>query len=43
MKLVSVVVATYKRETELQKALESLAIQTYPCMIMGMKNGMERY
>lgn len=32
MKLVSVVVATYKREIELQKALESLAVQTYPCM-----------
>ncbi len=30
MKLVSVVVATYKREQELKKALESLAEQTYP-------------
>lgn len=30
MKLVSVVVATYKREAELKKALESLAEQTYP-------------
>lgn len=30
MRLVSVVVATYKREIELQKALESLAEQTYP-------------
>ena len=29
MRLVSVVVATYKRETELQKALASLAIQSY--------------
>lgn len=32
MKSVSVVVATYKRETELKKALESLAEQTYTCM-----------
>ena len=32
MKLVSVVVATYKRETELKNALESLAKQTYPNM-----------
>lgn len=32
MKLVSVVVATYKRETDLKKALESLAKQTYSCM-----------
>ena len=32
MKLVSVVVATYKRETYLKKALESLAKQTYSCM-----------
>lgn len=30
MKLVSVVVPTYRRETELEKALESLAAQTYP-------------
>lgn len=32
MKLVSVVVATYKREAELKNALESLAEQTYPNM-----------
>lgn len=32
MKLVSVVVATYKREAELKNALESLAKQTYPNM-----------
>ena len=32
MKLVSVVVATYKREVELKNALESLAKQTYPNM-----------
>ena len=32
MKLVSVVVATYRRETELKNALESLAAQTYPNM-----------
>lgn len=32
MKSVSVVVATYKQETELKKALESLAEQTYTCM-----------
>lgn len=32
MKLVSVVVATYRRETELKNALESLAVQTYPNM-----------
>lgn len=32
MKLVSVVVATYKREAELKNALESLAGQTYPHM-----------
>ncbi len=30
MKLVSIIVATYKREIELKKALESLAKQTYP-------------
>ena len=45
MKLVSVVVATYKRETELQKALESLAIQTYPCMeiVLVDDNGNEEW
>lgn len=32
MKLVSVVVATFKRESELKNALESLAEQTYPHM-----------
>lgn len=32
MKLVSVVVATYRREVELKNALESLAEQTYPNM-----------
>ena len=32
MKLVSVVVATYRREVELKNALESLAKQTYPNM-----------
>lgn len=32
MKLVSVVVATYKREAELKNSLESLAKQTYPNM-----------
>lgn len=32
MNLVSVVVATYRREAELKKALESLAEQTYSCM-----------
>ena len=32
MKLVSVVVATYKREAELKNALASLAKQTYPNM-----------
>ncbi len=32
MKLVSVVVATYKREAELKNALESLDKQTYPNM-----------
>lgn len=32
MKLVSVIVATYKREETLNKALESLAEQTYPNM-----------
>ena len=32
MKLVSVVVATYRREAELKNALESLAKQTYPNM-----------
>ena len=32
MKLVSVVVATYKREAEIKNALESLAKQTYPNM-----------
>ena len=32
MNLVSVVVATYKREAELSAALESLAVQTYPRM-----------
>ncbi len=30
MKLVSVVVATYKRDAELKRALESLAVQSYP-------------
>lgn len=30
MKLVSVVVATYKRENDLKRALESLAVQSYP-------------
>ena len=30
MKLVSVVVATFRREAELRKALESLTNQTYP-------------
>ena len=32
MKLVSVIVATYKRDSELKAALESLAEQTYPCI-----------
>jgi len=30
MKLVSIVVATYRRENDLKNALESLAVQTYP-------------
>ena len=39
MKLVSVVVATYKREIELKKALESLAGQTYPYMEIVLVDG----
>ena len=45
MKLVSVVVATYKREIELKKALESLAGQTYPYMeiVLVDDNGNEEW
>lgn len=45
MELVSIIVATYRREEELKNALESLALQTYPNMeiILVDDNGSEEW